>query len=76
MTHAHTTRPARQTSGRWTRPVRAALLGSGALAIWLTCLALAPAQQMHRNGFETRGLAWQKGAADVLGKRKVLFPVA
>src|SRR5437868_13556837 len=42
--------------------VPGAILASGALAVGF--LDLARGQQIHRNGFEAREIAWRKGTAD------------
>jgi hypothetical protein len=40
------------------------LLGLMVVGVALAALALAPAQVIHRNSFETRQLSWSKGTAD------------
>jgi hypothetical protein len=50
------------------RLVGARVLGLTALAVALAVLSLAPAQVIHRNGFEIRNPAWSRGAADATFK--------
>lgn len=72
MPHPHTTaRKETAVPPRGRRLVRLGALGGAVFAAWLVFFALAPAQQMHRNGFETRTLSWQKGSADVPYKEAI-----
>src|SRR5262245_16533251 len=48
---------------RHSRAAAAAL--ASALTVSLVFLALAPGQQVHRNGFESRTTSWVKGTADM-----------